>query len=552
MTTPDVPAAARAGSQYDGGKASKIGIITWGSHGSIHYLDAVRGGLWHLRNQQTQRLQDEVVQLAIVGIAWKRKRATCSIETRHVEARRVGADYASSAGPGAGISADRVEHRTISVKTASLIGLLHALRVFFGVRLVKEPSESSYEACPVLAFNSCQVGDLIASEHLSALTGRIVDPEPKTRIMRHIDRARRTYYAYLTYVKAKRVLDSIDGFDAAIFATEWTYTHEILSRVGEMQGRPCIYRDSFGFFYSSAQLQRVGDSDTFIRPASVVPRRGRVIQLGEDFPQESTDPGSRGLSLICGKTQSPDSSPIEPAGADLPPVVVLMHDVRDAQFECGVNGYRDIAHWTRATLDLLSERHDLDVHVKPHPNVLGECSDSTNTQFVSDLRRRYGSRVSWIHPERSLDDVFGNFSGRAFFITHHGTAGEELAAKGVPVLAAGLAPYSEFDVAQYWLNRGEYEDLLLTAEFDRQAHFGKSATAVLNEANEYRKGRLGAEAFERTYDLLGTWVGVPFPDGFYAAAWNQAWAEVNEQVTNLGIGAAISRLVLREFPEFRG
>ena len=518
--------------------AQSITVLTWDSHGMIHYVDAVRGAFWASRGERSWG-GTRPSTLEVVALGWNPRRLRYTITRQSLTL---------SAPPILSVAVGVREPEIAQLAfLKSLIGAAtHGIAVLLGRKVIRESESRKYEKQPVLTFGAVQVGDLIASEFYSVSRPQghgfasVFFDRPRERLRLALVTAR----AYLTYLKSLEAAQSFCSSRTMVFATEWTYIHEILSRVCEtLYKTPCIYRDQSGYFFSESNLRQIPDTGLFMRPASVAPAGGRT-------PTDS-DLTRFGLAM-AGAT----STPLEGLGdngvadAKQPPtgmnstdekemfaVVVFLHDVRDAQFTCGVSGYKSIQQWTTCTLSILAKRPDIEVYVKPHPNVDREPEGGPNRNFLRRLEQKF-PHAFWIAPHVALDELLDEFGTSATIVTHHGTVGYEMAQRGRVALTSGLAPYRNYPMARYWQSRQEYEDILATSPAN-QFTWLQSPDSVSTAAERYAHDSGNRQAFTKTHQVLGRLTGNAFPEGIYADRWLETWNTTATSAEDIGLKACI-------------
>lgn len=522
-------------------------VLTWDSQGMIHYVDAVRGALWTLRNESGPD-STRAWNVQIVSLKSKRKRRRYSVARQTIT-------VTPAPTPSVAIGVREIENAQTEIFRSLVGASVQGLAVLFGRKVVRESHSRRYEKQPVLTFGRVQVGDLIASEFYA-------NPQPSGRnFLAVIDRtrermrlARVTYNAHLTYAKSLKTAKKFCTSRTVVFATEWTYTHEILSRVCEtLYQTPCVYRNNFGYFFSSSNLQQIPETGLFIRPASVTaPAAGTSDQNDEVNFESGTaratspplsalrDNGSSGTKWPRGGARSIDEE-------SRSVIAVFLHDVRDAQYECGVDGYQNIQQWASITLSKLSSRADITVLAKPHPNILGEQEGGPNRDFLRRLSQQF-PHVCWIPPHVSLEELLSEFGANLTVVSHHGTVGYEMAQRGLVALVSGLSPYGNYPLARYWQTRQEYEGILANSP-PNLFTMSTSADSVLEAAEHYALNVGHGRTFVPTYRVLGSLAGNTFPDGIYADQWMETWKVTAKSAQDRGLKACIEACLALDLDE---
>jgi hypothetical protein len=140
---------------------------------------------------------------------------------------------------------------------------------------------------------------------------------------------------------------------------------------------------------------------------------------------------------------------------------IFLHSFDDAQYLFGIDGFNDIFHWTKFTIEKLLSNKNIDtIFIKQHPNI-DYARYPGDKVAVEKLKNSYRNnpRVIWLKSNCSLNA----FPGIDFFvgITHHGSIAEELTSINIPVIASTFAPWGKaFRFLQTWSDRNEYSDML--------------------------------------------------------------------------------------------
>lgn len=167
-------------------------------------------------------------------------------------------------------------------------------------------------------------------------------------------------------------------------------------------------------------------------------------------------------------------------------VCIFLHSFADALFTFGSDSLNDIWHWVTFTIDHLleiSKIKDLNILVKPHPNVFYYQNFTTNVVekdyfTYKHLENLYKTepKVSFIDPNTSNIKLtqIKNFIG----ITHHGNVAPELAYLNQPVIASLHAPWkhcNQFLIT--WKDQQAYKNIL--SQIDNYIGFKPCRSSLL-------------------------------------------------------------------------
>lgn len=118
--------------------------------------------------------------------------------------------------------------------------------------------------------------------------------------------------------------------------------------------------------------------------------------------------------------------------------VVFLHDFFDSPHCHRSMLFEDFLEWARFTLNLI-QKHRLPFAIKPHPNQLPESKE-----VVQRLQKEYPD-VQWISASLSNKKIFT--SGIKCGVSVYGTILHELVYHGIPAVAAGDHPHTDFEIA---------------------------------------------------------------------------------------------------------
>ena len=138
-----------------------------------------------------------------------------------------------------------------------------------------------------------------------------------------------------------------------------------------------------------------------------------------------------------------------PAGVE---GVVFLHDFFDSPHCHRTMLFPDFFEWAHHTLSII-QHHKLPLAIKPHPNQLPE-----SCEVVAALQQQYPG-VRWLPSSLSNRTIFA--SGIRCGVSVYGTILHELAYHGIPALAAGDHPHTDFRIATTPESIEEYTKFLL-------------------------------------------------------------------------------------------
>ena len=124
--------------------------------------------------------------------------------------------------------------------------------------------------------------------------------------------------------------------------------------------------------------------------------------------------------------------------------------------------YSGVIEWVLATIEMLKDKPDCHLYIKPHPC---ERFDSTvSVKSVSDhINEKYPnlpSNVTVIDPELKVV-TYKLFDYIDLGVVFSGTLGIEMIASEIPVAAVGKSPYSGLELCYHPRTEQEYENMLM-------------------------------------------------------------------------------------------
>lgn len=123
--------------------------------------------------------------------------------------------------------------------------------------------------------------------------------------------------------------------------------------------------------------------------------------------------------------------------------------------------FSGVMEWVEYTIDAVKDKDDIHLYIKTHPNeVYGVNSELTVADKILMRYPTLPDNVTLITPEYKIKP-YSLFEYIDVGIVYFGTLGLEMALKGIPVIATGLAPYSRKGFVLEPKNRDEYRNMLL-------------------------------------------------------------------------------------------
>lgn len=253
---------------------------------------------------------------------------------------------------------------------------------------------------------------------------------------------------------------------ACVMISEPTYLDGLYQRAGRAMGLSILEWQDYGIPYDLIPLDRPMPNPRVVRPIGR-PLSESEVARAEQYLRERVEDSSKHLYYMTVGANAedglydPDGKAIETEAGKLY-AVLFLHSFDDGQYWFGVDGFEDIFHWTRFTIDRLIENEAIaKVFIKTHPNV--HYSEYPGDKVALDkIVDKYGSepKVGWVKSNCRVS-AFGKQKGRFFGITHHGSVAEELAHMGVPVAGSSFSPWGKnYHFVTTWETPDEYLELL--------------------------------------------------------------------------------------------
>jgi hypothetical protein len=126
------------------------------------------------------------------------------------------------------------------------------------------------------------------------------------------------------------------------------------------------------------------------------------------------------------------------------------------------NLFPDVITWVLQTIDILRDKKNVHLYIKPHP---GEIFDSAKSlkgirQIIEESYPELPQNISIIDPELKIK-TYELFSYIDMGVIFTGTLGLEMMLSGISVIATGQTPFKDLDLAIDPKNMQEYQNALL-------------------------------------------------------------------------------------------
>jgi Capsule polysaccharide biosynthesis protein. len=124
--------------------------------------------------------------------------------------------------------------------------------------------------------------------------------------------------------------------------------------------------------------------------------------------------------------------------------------------------YDGVVPWVLDTIDLLKNRNECHLYIKPHPAEVFDSSSSLKgvTDFIYERFPVLPKNVTIIAPELKVKP-YDLFSVIDVGVVYNGTLALEMLLRDIPVIGAGLAPYNHLNSLTNPESRADYEKLLV-------------------------------------------------------------------------------------------
>ena len=124
--------------------------------------------------------------------------------------------------------------------------------------------------------------------------------------------------------------------------------------------------------------------------------------------------------------------------------------------------YDDVIQWVLETIDMLSDKQDINLFIKPHPGEVYDSSSSLKTMsdFIYERFPVLPKNVQIISPEQQIK-TYDLFDYIDLGLIYNGTIGLEMMLKGIPVISTGKTTYQDLNFAMQPKTADEYLNLIL-------------------------------------------------------------------------------------------
>jgi hypothetical protein len=125
--------------------------------------------------------------------------------------------------------------------------------------------------------------------------------------------------------------------------------------------------------------------------------------------------------------------------------------------------YGDMLSWVFDTIEIMKDRPDCHLYIKPHPAEIFDLTATTKgvADYVRERYPRLPANVTIIEPSLKIK-TYDLFPMVDVGVLYSGTLGVEMMLSGVPVIVAGLAPYAYLKSVSAARTRAEYVEALTT------------------------------------------------------------------------------------------
>jgi hypothetical protein len=124
-------------------------------------------------------------------------------------------------------------------------------------------------------------------------------------------------------------------------------------------------------------------------------------------------------------------------------------------------GFKDVYEWVSCTIELFKEKPNLQLIIKIHPSEKVHESKNTVMDYINEKYDILPKNIKIIPPDGDISP----YSLLPFIdvgIVYNGTIGLEMAIKNIPVVATGIAPYSEKGFTYDISTKKEYSEILFS------------------------------------------------------------------------------------------
>lgn len=130
--------------------------------------------------------------------------------------------------------------------------------------------------------------------------------------------------------------------------------------------------------------------------------------------------------------------------------------------------YNDVIEWVFDTIDLVSDRSDINLFIKPHPGELFDSSTSLKTisDFIDERYSELPNNVQIIYPEQKIN-TYDLFDFIDLGLIYNGTIGLEMMLNDIPVISTGKTTYQNLNFAMHPKTVKDYLDLILRESYKK-------------------------------------------------------------------------------------
>lgn len=123
--------------------------------------------------------------------------------------------------------------------------------------------------------------------------------------------------------------------------------------------------------------------------------------------------------------------------------------------------FDDVISWVIETVSIISSHPNINLFIKPHPAEIYDSSPSDKgiESFVRQAFPNLSNNINFIQPQMKVNS-YDLIPYIDYAITYNGTIGLEYMLKGIPVITAGVAPYSNMHLSYDPSSKIEYKQLI--------------------------------------------------------------------------------------------
>ena len=123
--------------------------------------------------------------------------------------------------------------------------------------------------------------------------------------------------------------------------------------------------------------------------------------------------------------------------------------------------FDDVVSWVIETVSIISSHPNINLFIKPHPAEMYDSSPSSKgiESFVRQAFPHLSNNINFTPPQMKVNS-YDLIPYVDYAITYNGTIGLEYMLKGIPVITAGVAPYSNMHLSNDPSSKIEYKQLI--------------------------------------------------------------------------------------------